>query len=58
MMLLQLVLEILQRHPPDPQQSQKDRDAQIGLSMAGSDEDVALELHRVRDRLRHEGAAK
>lgn len=54
MMLLQLILEILQRHPPDPQQEQKDRDAHIDQSMAGSNEDVALELHRVRNRLRHE----
>lgn len=58
MMLLQLVLEILQRHPPDPQQEQKDRDAHIDHSMAGSNEDVAGELHALRNRLRHENPRK
>lgn len=58
LMLLQLVLEILQRHPPDPQRANKERDARIDTAMAGSNEDVGLELHHLRERLRHEGPAK
>lgn len=55
MMLIQLVLELLRRHPPDPQREQKERDARIDQSMSGSNADVAHELHTLRDRLRHEG---